>query len=69
MAMQSRLSGFIAELHSRRVFREAAFYGGIALVLLQIFFNAEVGKSHHKSRFTGYGADTGFHFSTGTRYI
>jgi len=30
---------------------------------------AEVGKSHNKSRFTGYGPDTDFHLSTGTRYI
>ena len=36
MSEQSRLSAFIAELRSRRVFRVAAFYGGIAFVIVQI---------------------------------
>ena len=36
MSAQSRLSAFIAELRSRRVFRVAAFYGGIAFVIVQI---------------------------------
>lgn len=30
------LSNFIAELRRRRVFRVAAFYGGIAFVIIQI---------------------------------
>ena len=36
MPQQSRLSSFIAELRRRRVFRVAAFYGGIAFVIVQI---------------------------------
>ena len=36
MAQQSNLSAFIAELRRRRVFRVAAFYGGIAFVIVQI---------------------------------
>ncbi len=36
MSEQSRLSAFIAELRRRRVFRVAAFYGGIAFVIVQI---------------------------------
>jgi len=36
MAQQSTLSAFIAELRRRRVFRVAAFYGGIAFVIVQI---------------------------------
>ena len=34
--MPSPLSTFIAELRRRRVFRVAAFYGGIAFVVVQI---------------------------------
>ena len=36
MPQPSRLSVFIAELRRRRVFRVAAFYGGIAFVIIQI---------------------------------
>ena len=36
MASQSRLSAFLSELKRRRVFRVAAFYGGIAFVIVQI---------------------------------
>ena len=36
MAQQSTLSAFITELRRRRVFRVAAFYGGIAFVIVQI---------------------------------
>ncbi|MCH7575993.1 MAG: tetratricopeptide repeat protein [Candidatus Marinimicrobia bacterium] len=36
MEQQSGLSAFIAELRRRRVFRVAAFYGGIAFVMFQI---------------------------------
>ena len=36
MSEQSRLSVFIEELRRRRVFRVAAFYGGIAFVVVQI---------------------------------
>ncbi len=67
--MPSPLSTLIAELRRWRVFRVAAFYGGIAFVIIQIIDAAQVGKCHHKSRFTGYGPDTGFHLSTSTRYI
>ena len=34
--MPSPLSNFIAELRRRRVVRAAAFYGGIAFVIIQI---------------------------------
>ncbi len=34
--MPSRFTTFIAELRRRRVFRVAAFYGGIAFVIIQI---------------------------------
>ena len=36
MTQQSRISAFIEELRRRRVFRVAAFYGGIAFVIVQI---------------------------------
>jgi len=36
MPEQSEISGFIEELRRRRVFRVAAFYGGIAFVIVQI---------------------------------
>ena len=36
MQQQSTLSAIIAELRRRRVFRVAAFYGGIAFVIVQI---------------------------------
>ena len=36
MALQSKLSTFIEQLHRRRVFRVAAVYGGVAFVLVQI---------------------------------
>ncbi|MCH7574455.1 MAG: tetratricopeptide repeat protein [Candidatus Marinimicrobia bacterium] len=36
MTTQSRFSAFIVELRQRRVFRVAAFYGGIAFVIVQI---------------------------------
>jgi TolB-like protein/Flp pilus assembly protein TadD len=36
MPKQSRLTAFISELRRRRVFRVAAFYGGIAFVIIQI---------------------------------
>ena len=36
MAEQSILSSLIEELRRRRVFRVAAFYGGIAFVIVQI---------------------------------
>ena len=36
MPQQSRLSTFLSELKRRRVFRVAAFYGGIAFVIVQI---------------------------------
>ena len=35
MAQQSGLSAFITELRRRRVFQVAAFYGGIAFVIVQ----------------------------------
>ncbi len=38
--MSSPLSNFIAELRRRRVFRVAAFYGGIAFVIIQIIDGA-----------------------------
>ena len=40
MAQQSRLSAFIEELGRRRVFRVAAFYGGIAFVFIQVIGGA-----------------------------
>ena len=40
MPQQSRLSALIAELKRRRVFRVAAFYGGIAFVIVQIIDGA-----------------------------
>ena len=40
MAQQARLSTFIEELRRRRVFRVAAFYGGIAFVIVQIIDGA-----------------------------
>jgi len=40
MAQQPRLSSFIDELRRRRVFRVAAFYGGIAFVIIQIIDGA-----------------------------
>ena len=67
--MPTNIATFIAELRRRRVFRVAAFYGGIAFVKIRIIDAAETAKSHHKSHFTGYGPDTGFRLSTGTRYI
>ncbi len=36
MPQPSRLSSFLAELKRRRVFRVAAFYGGIAFVIVQV---------------------------------
>ena len=43
--MPSPLSAFIAELRRRRVFRVAAFYGGVAFVIIQIIEGAaEAGK-------------------------
>ena len=36
MAKKSSFATFIAELRRRRVFRVAAFYGGIAFVIVQI---------------------------------
>ena len=54
MAQQSTLSAFIAELRRRRVFRVAAFYGGIAFVTVRVIHPAEVGKSEKKSRFAGH---------------
>ncbi len=40
MIQQSRLSAFIDELRRRRVVRAAAFYGGIAFVIIQIIDGA-----------------------------
>ena len=61
----SPLATFVFVLKRRRVCWVAAFYGGIAFIIIQIIDAAAVGNGHDKSRFTGYGADTGFHLSTG----
>ena len=40
MAQQSRLLAFIEAFRRRRVFRVAAFYGGVAFVIVQIINGA-----------------------------